>query len=83
MFNKTTKTAHIVGDKGMNRRTNALTRGAGQCCPFLNKVRYYKTESLKDEKVFYTLNGGHLDKKKKVNGEIETNSGASMMSYLL
>ena len=71
-----------MGEKGMNRRTTVLSRGAGQCCPFLNKVRYYKTDSLKDEKVFYTLNGGHLDKKQKVNRKIDETSGTSMMYYL-
>ena len=81
-MNKRTHTADIVAERGINRRTTVLSRGAGQCCPFLNRVRYYKTQSLKDEKVFFELNGGHNEKKRKIQNEIKENSGTSMMYYL-
>jgi len=77
-----TYTADIVAERGINRRTTVLSRGAGQCCPFLNGVRYYKTHSLKEEKVFFEMNGDQVEKKQKMRKEIKDNSGTSMMYYL-
>jgi hypothetical protein len=59
-----------------------VSRGLSQCCPFKSDVRYYKTQSLKDEKVFNALTGGHMDKKRKVDHDGEENSGSPMMYYL-
>lgn len=76
------KAADIVVEKGINRPATAVSRGAGQCCPYLNRVRYYKTQSLKDEEIFFELNGGHSDLKRKLKNEIKENSGTSVMYYL-
>jgi len=81
-MNKQKTTADIAGTKGTTHHTNVLSRGVSQCCPFLNKVRYHKTESLKDEKLIYDLNSGNFNKKRKMNNEIDENAGTSMMYYL-
>jgi len=61
---------------------DTLSRGVKQCCPFLTRARFYKTQSLKDTKIFSTFNDGNMEKKRKMNEEIDDNAGTSMMYYL-
>ncbi|MCF7833146.1 MAG: hypothetical protein K9N05_06190 [Candidatus Marinimicrobia bacterium] len=82
MNNKNFKKADIAGTQGTTRRTTVLSRGVNRCCPFLNKVRYYKTVSLKDEKLYNDLNSGNFDKKRKIHDEVDENAGTSMMYCL-
>ena len=82
MLIKNNQTADIIENQGTDRQADVLSRGVNQCCPFLNRARYHKTQSLKDKSIFFTLNGGRMEKKQKMNNEIDNNTGTSMMSYL-
>ncbi|MEA2077334.1 MAG: hypothetical protein U9O95_04880 [Candidatus Marinimicrobia bacterium] len=82
MLNNKNQTANIMKHRETDRREDVLSRGVKQCCPFLTRVRFYKTQSLKDKKIFSTLNDGNMEKRRKVNNEINENTGTSMMYYL-
>jgi hypothetical protein len=81
-MNNISKTSDIKTDQASTHRTAVVSRGLSQCCPFKSRVRYYKTQSLKDEKIFNVLTGAHTDKKRKVDHDTEENSGSPMMYYL-
>jgi hypothetical protein len=76
------QTADIMEQRESARPNNMLSRGVKQCCPFLTRVRFYKTQSLKDKKIFSTLNGDSMEKKRKINDEIDEHADTSMMYYL-
>ena len=82
MINKKTKRTDMAAEHGTSRRTIVLARGIKQCCPFLNRVRYYKTQDLKDEKVFYYLTGANMDSKQSTADEREEKLSTSTMFYL-
>ena len=82
MLNNKNQTADIMEQRESTRPNNILSRGVKQCCPFLTRARFYKTQSLKDKKIFSTLNGGSMEKKRKINDEIDEYTGTSMMYYL-
>lgn len=82
MLNNKNQTADIMEQRESARPKDMLSRGVKQCCPFLTRARFYKTQSLKDQKIFSTLNGGNVEKKRKLNDEIDENAGTSMMYYL-
>ena len=82
MLNNNKQTADIVEQRNSASPKDRLSRSEQQCCPFLTRARFYKTQSLKDKKIFTTLNGGNTEKKRKLNNEIEENAGISMMYYL-
>lgn len=81
-MNKNQNRTDIAVEQGTRFQTIVLSPGAGRCCPFLVRARYYKTQSLKDVKVFDEFNGGHMEKKRKENNEITDNAGTSLMYYL-
>ena len=82
MLNNNKQTADIMEQRESARPKSMLSRGVKQCCPFLTRARYYKTQSLKDKKIFSTLNGDSMEKKRKINDEIDEHAGTSMMYYL-
>ena len=82
LMNKNQNRTDITAEQGARFQTIVLTPGAGRCCPFLVRVRYHKTYSLKDEEIFNEFNGSHMEKKRKQHDEIEDNAGTSMMYYL-
>jgi hypothetical protein len=82
MLNKNYQTADIMENQGADRRDSVIVQGVKHCCPFLNRVRYHKIESLKDKKIFTNMNGGYIEKKRKTHDKIEENAGTSMMYYL-
>jgi len=82
MLNNNKQTADIMKQRESARSNNILSRGVKQCCPFLTRARFYKTQSLKDKKIFSTLNGDSMEKKRKINDEIDEHTGTSMMYYL-
>lgn len=82
MLNRNYQTADMLENQGADRRETVMSRGVKQCCPFLNRVRYYKIESLKDKKIFSNLNGGYIEKKRKMHDKTDENAGTSLMYYL-
>jgi len=66
MLNNNIQTADIMKQRESARPKDILSRGVKQCCPFLTRARFYKTQSLKDKKIFSTLNGGNVEKKRKL-----------------
>jgi hypothetical protein len=82
MLNNNKQTADITEQRKSARPNNILSRCVKQCCPFLTRARFYKTQSLKDKKLFSTLNGDSMEKKRKINDEIDEHAGTSMMYYL-
>ncbi|MCK5817596.1 MAG: hypothetical protein KAH15_06285 [Candidatus Marinimicrobia bacterium] len=82
MLNNNKQTADIIEQRESVRPKDVLSRGVKQCCPFLTRARFYKTQSLKDKKIFSTLNGDSMEKKRKINDEIDEHAGTSMMYYL-
>ena len=82
MLTNTQLSTDILEHRISANSKNGLSRDVKQCCPFLTRVRYYKTQSLKDKKIFSILNSGDVEKKSKVNEEINENAGTSMMYYL-
>ena len=82
MLRNKKQTADIMVHRETPRSNDMLSRGVKQCCPFLTRVRFYKTQSLKDAKIFSTFNGDRMEKRRKINDKIDENTGISMMYYL-
>jgi len=82
MLNNNKQTADIMVPRESASPKDMISRGEKQCCPFLTRVRFYKMQSLKDQKIFSNLNGGNMEKKRKLNNEIDENASISMMYYL-
>ena len=82
MLNNKNQTADIMEQRESANSKDMLSHGEKQCCPFLTRARFYKTQSLKDKKIFSTLNGDSMEKKRKINDEIDEHAGTSMMYYL-
>ncbi len=82
MLNRNYQTADKLENQKIDRRESIISQGLKQCCPFLNRVRYHKIESLKDKKIFSNLNGGYVEKKRKIHDKVDENAGTSMMYYL-
>jgi hypothetical protein len=75
MQNKKNGKADIGGYKAIKNRADALVQGS-----FTTQVRYYKPESLKDEKIF--TQNRHLNKKSMKKDEMNISTATSMMYYL-